>query len=245
MLVLSADLAAVSVPFTIELLSATGDQPDLRNGKRRRWRSRCRQRLVARRTSGVIRHRGRLFAADSFMRTSGAKRKSKQLMLALVRRGSESSKAPRVARKAAAPPREPTICTSCGASFLRRAWRKRPLSTPLLDQATWGSCPACEQIGRCEYYGRVIATVADIPDRDAIDRRIRNVASRASHTRPERRIVSIDWTGPRLEVLTTSQKLAHRVALELAKAFGGRNSFRWSSEDGSLTAVWHPEMRRA
>ena len=71
------------------------------------------------------------------------------------------------------------------------------------------------------------------------------MASRASHTQPERRIVSIDWTGPRLEVLTTSQKLAHRVALELAKAFGGRNSFRWSSDDGSLTAVWHPEMRRA
>jgi hypothetical protein len=245
MLVLSANLAAVSVPFAIELLSATGDPLDLRNGKRRRWRSRGRQGLVARRTSGVIRHRGRLFAADSFMRTSGPKRKSKQLVRALVRRGSESSKAPRVARKAAAPPHEPTICTSCGASFLRRAWRKRPLSTALLDQATWGSCPACEQIGRCEYYGRVIATVADIPDRDAIDRRIRNVASRASHTQPERRIVSIDWTGPRLELLTTSQKLAHRVALELAKAFGGRNSFRWSSDDGSLTAVWHPEMRRA
>ena len=148
-----------------------------------------------------------------------------------------------MARKAPTPLHEPTICTGCGATFLRRVWRKRPLSVALFDEATWGSCPACQQVGRGEYYGRVIAATTDVADRDAVNRRIRNVARRAGHTQPERRIVSIDWSGARLEVLTTSQKLAHRIARELAKAFGGRNSFRWSSDDGSLTAVWHPEAR--
>jgi hypothetical protein len=71
------------------------------------------------------------------------------------------------------------------------------------------------------------------------------VARRAGHTQPERRIVSVDWSGRRLEVLTTSQKLAHRIARELVKTFGGRSSFRWSSDDGSLTAVWHAEARGA
>jgi hypothetical protein len=164
---------------------------------------------------------------------------------ALVRRGSESSKAPRVARKASPRLREPTICKSCGASFVRRSWRKRPLTASLFDEASWGSCPACEQTGHGEYYGRVLVTPTDVLDRDALDRRIRNVARRAGHTQPERRIVSIDWSDGRLEVLTTSQKLAHRIARELAKAFGGRSSFRWSSDDGSLTAVWHPEARGA
>jgi len=166
-------------------------------------------------------------------------------MRALVRRGSESSKAPRVARKTSSGFREPTICKGCGASFLRRVWRKRPLTTALFDEAVWGSCPACEQTGRGEYYGRVVAATAGIEDRGAVERRIRNVARRAGYNQPERRIVSIDWAGRRLEVLTTSQKLAHRIACELAKAFGGRNSFRWSSEDGSLTAVWDPEARGA
>jgi hypothetical protein len=182
---------------------------------------------------------------DFLMRTSGSKPRGKQMVRALVRRGSESSKAPRVARKASPTLREPTICKGCGATYLRRVWRKRSLTTALFDRAVWGSCPACEQTGRGEYYGRVLATAGDIPDRDAVDRRIRNVARRAGYTQPERRIVSIDWSGRRLEVLTTSQKLAHRIARELAKAFGGRSSFRWSSDDGSLTAVWHPEARDA
>jgi len=167
------------------------------------------------------------------------------MVRALVRRGSESSKAPRVARKAPPRLREPVICRACGASFVRRVWRKRPLTAALSDEAAWASCPACEQSGRGEYYGRVLASAGDLVDREAIARRIRNVARRAGHTQPERRIVSLEWSDGRLEVLTTSQKLAHRIARELAKAFGGRSSFRWSSDDGSLTAVWRPGARGA
>ena len=62
--------------------------------------------------------------------------------------------------------------------------------------------------------------------------------SRAEFTQPERRIVSMEWKGSELEVLTTSQKLAHRVASELGKAFGGRATFEWSHDDGSLLAIW-------
>ena len=38
----------------------------------------------------------------------------------------------------------------------------------------------------------------------------------------------MEWTGSALEVLTTSQKLAHRIATELRKAFGGRTTYAWS-----------------
>jgi hypothetical protein len=94
-------------------------------------------------------------------------------------------------------------------------------------------------VRRGEYYGRVVARSATgLADRDAIIRRIRNVGRRSGFTQPERRIVSIDCDGSRLEVLATSQKLAHRIARELVKAFGGRASFRWSGEDGSLLATW-------
>ena len=40
-----------------------------------------------------------------------------------------------------------------------------------------------------------------------------------------------------LDVLTTSQKLAHRLAHELKKAFGGRITYTWS-DDGTLLAEW-------
>jgi hypothetical protein len=45
-------------------------------------------------------------------------------------------------------------------------------------------------------------------------------------------------------VLTTSQKLAHRIARELQKAFGGRARYTWSDQDGALTAIWQGETRR-
>jgi hypothetical protein len=53
-------------------------------------------------------------------------------------------------------------------------------------------------------------------------------------------VVSVDREGDALEVLTTSQKLAHRIVNELKKAFRGRATFNWS-DDGTLLAVWRRE----
>ncbi|MBV8356385.1 MAG: hypothetical protein JO189_00400, partial [Deltaproteobacteria bacterium] len=44
-------------------------------------------------------------------------------------------------------------------------------------------------------------------------------------------------------VLTTSQKLAHRLAHELKKAFGGRVTYNWS-DDGTLLAHWNYETQK-
>jgi hypothetical protein len=60
---------------------------------------------------------------------------------------------------------------------------------------------------------------------------------RPSIHHPERRIVASNWNGDTLEVLTTSQKLAHRIACEVEKAFGGQSHFSWSDDDGSLLAT--------
>ncbi len=63
------------------------------------------------------------------------------------------------------------------------------------------------------------------------------MAEHAQLTQPERRPVSAAHDGNVLEVLTTSQKLAHRVVRELQQAFRGRASYEWS-DGGSLFAVW-------
>ena len=66
-------------------------------------------------------------------------------------------------------------------------------------------------------------------------------ADRARFTQPERRLVSAERHGSVLEVLTTSQKLAHRIVHELKKAFRGRARYAWSAADGSLLATWERE----
>jgi hypothetical protein len=106
-----------------------------------------------------------------------------------------------------------------------------------VDKAPWVTCPGCAQAAAGEYHGRVLITVSDNASLEAISARIANVEQRAQFTQPERRIVASNWNGKTLEVLTTSQKLAHRIAREVEKAFGGRAHFSWSDDDGSLLAT--------
>ena len=155
------------------------------------------------------------------------------------RRGVRSTKTPAVAAKM--PDLEdPSVCESCAAVYRRRTWRlDRPITHDLLEKAAWVQCPACQQKKSGIAYGRVIAR-GDLDSRRlaAIERRVRNVAARAEFTQPERTIVSMERTGGGLEVLTTSQKLAHRITAELKKAFGGRAKYAWADDDGSLSATW-------
>lgn len=167
-------------------------------------------------------------------------KRSRGLVRGLVRKGTQASARPRVARLTARLA-EVTLCQRCGAVFARQTWRRpRVLSHAALQSATWTTCPACRQEAEGTAYGRVVVggAYAALHERE-IRRRIRNVAERAQFTQPERRVVSADRQGAVLEVLTTSQKLAHRIVHELKKAFRGRARYVWSDRDGSLLATWH------
>ncbi|HTQ23665.1 MAG TPA: hypothetical protein VMI09_03150 [Candidatus Binataceae bacterium] len=122
------------------------------------------------------------------------------------------------------------------------------MTDELLERRVWGFCPACDEVSQQEGQGRLIIRGSGIAGNRALIRsRMENVASRAMATQPERRIVSIDAIEAKgeksIEVLTTSQKLTHRIAHELKKLFGGRTSYNWS-DDGTLFATWEFEQRK-
>jgi hypothetical protein len=90
-----------------------------------------------------------------------------------------------------------------------------------------------------KYFGRVVLRGAYLSAHEQeIRRRIDNVVEAARRRQPERRLMAMRRTGDELELLTTSQKLAHRIVHELKKAFKGRASYRWSDRDRRLFAVW-------
>lgn len=161
--------------------------------------------------------------------------KSKGSIPTLVKRTARSEK-PAKTRRAVGP----TMCERCGAVSSGGVWRRDGRVTDaLLARAAWTMCPTCRQERQSLYFGRVqlrgsYATAHEV----AIRRRILTVAEEARHAEPERRVIAFDRGPDALEVLTTSQKLAHRVAHEIQKTFGGRTSYRWSERDGSLLAVW-------
>ena len=163
--------------------------------------------------------------------------KGKGMIRAANRSSAATGKVAR-AERAAGRMTEPTVCDRCGAVLSGRTWRQRLVTPALLARARWRQCPACAGMPSGEYWGRVVIRGAfAAADDEAIRRRIQNVAARARHTQPQRRLVSVQREGDGLEVLTTSQRLAHRIVHELKKTFRGRASYQWS-DDGSLFAVW-------
>lgn len=168
-----------------------------------------------------------------------ARARTKGRIRSLVRRGVHDEQTPRVVRRTGSPP-SPTVCERCGSVYARKTWRagERSARTALMG-VRWTVCPACKQVAAGEYFGRVHLTGAFVDDHETDLRgRIRAVAARARFTQPERRIVSIDRDASGLTVLTTSQKLAHRIAREIEKAFGGATEYSWSAPQGELLATW-------
>lgn len=124
--------------------------------------------------------------------------------------------------------------------YARRTWRRQERPTQkFLQEAAWTVCPACEQTRAGQYFGRVLLRGRYVLANEAeLRKRIDNVAERAEFTQPQRRLISVTRTRDGLEVLTTSQKLAHRIVHEIKKAFRGRARYQWSDRDGSLSATW-------
>jgi hypothetical protein len=167
---------------------------------------------------------------------------SKALIRSLNRRGTRSEKSP----AAGLPRRTPrtTACHGCGGLFVRKTWRNdHRVREDVYDRVVWRLCPACRQAARGEGQGKVV--IQGAIDEDAIRRRVANVAARARATQPQRRVVAVERRNGALEVVTSSQKLAHRVAREIEKAFGGRARYAWDDDDGSLRAVWSAKPRGA
>jgi hypothetical protein len=99
-------------------------------------------------------------------------------------------------------------------------------------------CPACAQAAGEVGFGRIVIRGGfPLTNEGLIRRRIANVASRAARWQPQRRISVIDRHDDLIEVITTSQKLAHRIVHELKKVFRGHASYAWS-DDGTLFATW-------
>jgi hypothetical protein len=163
----------------------------------------------------------------------------KGLVRSLNRRSARTGQAPRPVEASTGRLPEPSACERCGAIFSRRSWRRdRRIDAGLLARVKWTICPGCRQAGEGVGFGRVLIRGAfAAANDDLIRRRIRNIAARATATQPERRISSLDRQADVLEVITTSQKLAHRIVSEMRKLFRGRARYAWS-DDGTLFAAW-------
>ena len=168
---------------------------------------------------------------------------SRGIVRSMVRKGSRNDHSSGVVGKGK-PPLDPTLCMRCGAVYHNKTWRHDEARVEFevsgAPRFAEGTCPACLQVREHEYYGRVLLQGGRFLSNHEgqIRGRIENVASRARFTQPERRIVEIARLPGSLEVRTTSQELAHRIAHELVKCFRGHATYDWSDRNGELLATW-------
>lgn len=140
--------------------------------------------------------------------------------------------------------RDSMLCRRCGALYRHKGWH---VGLASLRKCRPGSirfttCPACQRERQGVGFGRILLRGAYARlHEEELCRRIRNVSIRARSNQPERRLVSVMRDEGGLEVLATSQRLAHRVARELVKTHAGKATYHWDDHDGALLVVWRRE----
>jgi NMD protein affecting ribosome stability and mRNA decay len=161
----------------------------------------------------------------------------------LVRKGPRTEQGTGVVRTVPQTP-EPGRCSCCNAILeyetSRRVERRVPFDLPGALLVADTMCPACLHARDREYYGRVHLRAGRFlsSHEHEMRARIHMIEARARNTQPDGRILALVRRSDGLEVRTTSQRLAHRIAQELVKAFRGRATYDWSDRAGELLATW-------
>lgn len=136
------------------------------------------------------------------------------------------------------------VCMKCGAVYENKRWissmHARDLNIPIPKDRV--ECPACKQVAAGTYGGEVAIDGRFYADHhDEIDSLLRNEEMRAREDNPISRIMSWnDKEGPdKLDIETTTDRLAQRLGNALKKAYSGELHYNFSHENKVVRVSWH------
>ena len=137
-------------------------------------------------------------------------------------------------------PRENSVCRQCGAVFHNKRWYTSEQARP---QAGKGGidvlCPACQKI-KDRFVGGVVTLTGRFlaEHRDEILKLIYNKEERSKQYNPLGRIISIHDMKDRIEITTTTDKLAQRIGQVLNKTYQGKVTYKWSDDVKLARVQW-------
>jgi hypothetical protein len=143
--------------------------------------------------------------------------------------------------KRIAKPKEPSVCSQCGAAFHKGRWQ---WLQPLPAEAEKVVCQACHRIN--DHYPAGILTmtgpiVAAHPDEITGLARNQEQAERAEH--PLNRIMSIEQEAPdRLVISTTDIHLPRRIGEAMKRAYHGEMTEHFDEGGYFVRVNWHREQ---
>ncbi|MDP2689336.1 MAG: BCAM0308 family protein [Deltaproteobacteria bacterium] len=138
-------------------------------------------------------------------------------------------------------PDDMAVCGRCGAIYHKKRWtfNKKEMIARGEKKRMEVVCPACKKIS--DKFAEGFVTIEgefQKAHRDEIINLIRNREERAMHFNPLDRVIEIKDAKGKIEVTTTTEKLAQRIGQMLGKAFHGDVEYKWSSDVKLARVVW-------
>jgi len=136
-------------------------------------------------------------------------------------------------------PNDCAVCKKCGAVYHDKRWSlaKKAAEKAPGKKAVEVLCPACQKIKDRFVGGYVTLKGSFVKDHtEEILNLIRNKEKRAMYHNPLNRIIDIKEARGKIEITTTTDKLAQRIGQMIKKSFKGELEYKWS-EDVKLARV--------
>jgi len=137
---------------------------------------------------------------------------------------------------------EMALCKRCHAIYYNKRWyldEELYQKKSLLKETEKILCPACRKI-KDKFPGGVVTLSGDFlhEHKEEIMNLIKNEEERAKGFNPLERIMEVTKIKRGMEITTTNEKLAQRIARSLERAYQGSVEYKWSSGTKLLRAEW-------
>lgn len=131
--------------------------------------------------------------------------------------------------------REPTVCTSCGATYEKGRWTWGTVSV----EAEKALCPACHRI-RDRFPAGYLHLVGPFTssDREALLNIARNEEEGARAAHPLARIMGIEEKGIEIVIATTDTHLPRRIGEAVQRAIHGTLDLHYAEDPNRSRVTW-------
>ena len=133
------------------------------------------------------------------------------------------------------------VCKICGAVYNDKHWTlKEDFHVDLADKEPVEiTCPACRKIHDNFAEGYVILQGDFLFEhKEEILNLIKNKEARSMRINPLHRIIETKERGGRIELTTTTEKLAQMIGRVLKKTYGGTVEYKWSADVKLARVIW-------
>ena len=137
------------------------------------------------------------------------------------------------------------LCPACYSVYYNKAWHHALSGDKHFKEtkeARFVICPADKMIKEKEYEGQIIMENVPAVIKYDLFHLVENMAARAFHDDPMDRVISIKEKNGRIEILTTENQLAQRIAMKIKESFKNKMGSGWqishSHREDPLRIIW-------